>query len=268
MNLQSAIYVGRVRHRRREPARQFTFPLFMMYLDLAEIDRVLSMTRLWGVSRWCLARFRRDDYLGPPELSLDEAVRRRVEASLGWRPSGPVRVLTHLRYFGSIFNPVTFYYCFDDGGRIAAIVAEITNTPWRERHAYVLDARELPHGPAPRPMRWRFGKEFHVSPFLPLDVEYDWMFTAPGESLLVHMDVRRRLPELTRMFDATLSLERRAITPGRLRLLLVRFPLMTARVVLKIHVEALKLWLRRARVYPHPSSKPPGPATTTAGEVS
>lgn len=265
MTLHSAIYVGRVRHRRRAPARLFTFPLFMVYLDLSEIDRVLSMTALWGRSRLCPARFHRADYLGPSDVPLDEAVRRRVEAHLGRRPTGPVRMLTHLRYFGYVFNPVTFYYCFDDSERVSAIVAEITNTPWGERHAYVLDAQRLPRGPARRPMRWRFGKDFHVSPFLPLDLEYDWTLTAPAESLVVHMNVRDHRPVSQRVFGATLRLERRPITPGRLRAILVRYPLMTAQVILKIYAEALLLWLRGARVHPHPDAPPRRITHTTPG---
>lgn len=264
--MHSAIYVGSVRHRRRAPARAFRFPLFMVYLDLAELDRVLSTSRLWGRARLCPARFVREDYLGPPDLSLDEAVRRRVESAIGRRPTGPVRVLTHLRYFGYVFNPVTFYYCFDEADRIAAIVAEITNTPWGERHAYVLDSERLPPGAGARPLRWRFGKEFHVSPFLPLDLEYDWTFTTPGESLLVHMNVRDHRPSSPRIFDATLNLERREITASRLRLMLARYPFMTARVILRIHVEALRLWLRRARVYPHPGPARPAIPTSPAGD--
>lgn len=268
MSLHSAVYIGQVRHRRREPARHFSFPLFMMYIDLGEVERVLAMSRWWGTGRWCPARFRREDYLGPGEVPLDESVRQRVESALGWRPSGPIRMLTHFRYFGYIFNPVTFYYCFDGSGHIDTIVAEITNTPWGERHAYVLDSRRLPASADGRPMRWRFGKEFHISPFLPLDLEYDWTFVPPGESLLVHMNVRDRRPASPRVFDATLSLERRAITPARLRMLLVRYPFMTAQIILKIHVEAAKLWLRRAPVYTKPQSAPSSSQTTTTGDHS
>lgn len=266
MNLHSAIYQGHVRHRRRTPPRSFIFPLFMVYLDLSELEEVLSMTRFWGCSWLCPARFRREDFIGPHNVSLDEAVRARVEASLGRRPLGPVRVLTHLRYFGYIFNPVTFYYCFDTSEQITAIVSEITNTPWGERHAYVLDANQLSTTPPHRSMRWRFGKEFHVSPFLPLDLEYDWSFTAPAQSLLVHMNVRDRRPGAHRVFDATLRLDRQEITPARLRGLLVRYPLLTVQVIAKIHYEALKLWLARAPVYPHPApARPPTNISTHAG---
>jgi len=235
----------------------------MMYLDLAEVECVLSMCRLWGRSRWRPARFRREDYLGPPSLPLDEAVRRRVEESLGWRPTGPIRMLTHVRYFGYIFNPVTFYYCFDGSGRVSAIVAEITNTPWGERHTYVLDSQQPRPDPTVRPMRWRFAKDFHVSPFLPLDLQYDWTFTQPADSLLVHMNVRDSHEGVPRVFDATLRLKRREITPARLRNVLFQYPLLTAQIILKIHLEALRLWIRRAPVFPHPGAAAlPTPSTT------
>lgn len=262
MTLHSAIYQGHIRHRRRAPARAFTFPLFMMYLDLAEVDTVLSMSRLWGRSRLCPARFQREDYLGPNDIPLDEAVRRRVHEAIGRRPVGPVRMLTHLRYFGYVFNPVTFYYCFDETDRITAITAEITNTPWGERHTYVLDAERRHASVSSRPMRWRFGKEFHVSPFLPLGLEYDWTFTTPEEALLVHMNVRDHRNDSPKVFDATLTLDRQALTPSRLRWLLIRYPAMTAQVILKIHVEALGLWLRRATVFPHPGATPPASPVT------
>jgi DUF1365 family protein len=253
VTLQSAIYVGRVRHRRRAPGHAFTFPLFMVYLDLSELDKVFSMTRLWGRSRFCPARFRREDYLTHAGMGLDESVRACVEERLGSRPTGPIRMLTHLRYFGYIFNPVTFYYCFDEVGQTSAIVAEITNTPWGERHRYVLDpstARESASGS----LRWRFDKVFHVSPFFPMDMENDWTFTPPGQGLFVHMNLSKGG---THAFDATLVMQRREITPGLLRRLLVRFPLMTVQVIAKIHFEALKLWLKRAPVFPHPRTATP-----------
>ena len=264
MSLQSALYVGHVRHSRPSPAHAFTFPLFMVYLDLAELDTVFSLTRLWGRSWLCPARFRREDYLSIEGKGLDESVRVCVQQQLGFRPTGNIRMLTHLRYFGFIFNPVTFYYCFDEADRIVAIVAEITNTPWLERHVYALDASAASGGRADSHfLRWRFDKAFHVSPFLPMDMENDWGFTRPSEKLAVHMNLcdRRR----AKAFTATLLMERREMTTGRLLGMLVRYPFMTAQVVAKIHFEALKLWLKRAPVFSHPG---PGPVKSNSTPAS
>ncbi|MDX2132697.1 MAG: DUF1365 domain-containing protein [Planctomycetota bacterium] len=258
MSLRSAVYLGRVRHRRRTPAHEFEFPMFMVYLDLAEIDRVCSMTRLWGTSRFCPARFRRGDYLARGGLGLDASVRACVREATGHAPAGPIRMLTHLRYYGYLFNPVTFYYCFDEAERLAAVVAEITNTPWNERHAYVLDAAGAGASEDEAgARRWRFGKDFHVSPFMPMDLEYDWTFGVPGESLLVHMNLRGRATPGAPVFDATLRLERQELTPARMRGLLVRYPLLTARVIASIHFQALRLWLKRAPVFAHPGRRVP-----------
>lgn len=158
--MHSCLYDGWVRHRRFAPrAHAFRYRLFMAYLDLTELDRVFRGRWFWSTRRPALAWFRRADYLGDPSVPLDQAVRDCVERNTGVRPRGPIRLLTHLRYFGYVFNPVSFYYCFDTADtRVETIVAEITNTPWGERHAYVLSAR------GEQPLRFRFGKAFHVSP--------------------------------------------------------------------------------------------------------
>jgi len=222
----------------------------MLYLDLAEIDGVFTGRRFWSVGRRNLAEFRRSDYLGDPAVPLADAVRERVRAETGRAPDGPIRLLTHLRYFGHCFNPVSFYYCYAaDGVTLDCIVAEITNTPWKERHSYVLPvAAAHAHGHA---LAWSFRKAFHVSPFLPLQRDYAWRFTAPGEALHVHMDVMR---ETSREVDATLVLERRELDAANLARVLWRFPAMTLRVVAAIHWQALRLWLRRNPVYDHPQS--------------
>lgn len=250
MTLHSAAYVGVVKHRRRHPAHAFRFPLFMFYLDLAELDSVFSLTRLCGTGRLCPARFKRDDYLQHDSTDLDASVRAVVHDRLGWRPRGPIRMLTHLRYFGYIFNPVTFYYCFDANESLTALVAEITNTPWGERHVYALDATNARCMGGRGVYRWRFDKTFHVSPFLPMNLSYDWTFDAPGQSLFAHMNLNE--PNGGKAFDATLQMSRRALSPAVIRGLLLRFPLMTAQVIGKIHFEALRLWLKRSPVFAHP----------------
>jgi DUF1365 family protein len=247
--LASAVYTGWIRHRRHRPhPHAFRYRLYLMYLDLAELDRAFAGRRFWSIGRRNLAEFRRSDYLGDPQLPLDEAVRRRACEVLGRRPEGPIRLLTHLRTFGHCFNPVSFYYCFRaDGSTLDCVVAEITNTPWKERHSYVLAAEAAErHGSA---LAWGFDKAFHVSPFLPMQRDYRWRLQLPGEALRVNMQV---LDRGACDFDATLVLQRRTLDTASLARCLWRYPLMTLRVVLAIHWQAFLIWLARNPVYDHP----------------
>lgn len=248
--LHSAVYEGRVRHRRHLPAPHvFGYRIAQLYLDLDELERVFERRWLWSSRRPNLARFHRPDYLGPAGLPLAEAVRQRVDSQCGVRPQGPIRLLTHPRYFGYVFNPVSFYYCYAaDGQALDFVVADITNTPWRERHAYVLDARDARR--RGRALEWGFDKRFHVSPFMAMQRRYAWRFTAPGDELHVHMDV---LGAEGREFDASLRLHRRPCDGAALARLLWRYPLMTAQVVGAIHWQALRLWLKRIPVHDHPN---------------
>jgi uncharacterized protein len=245
----SCAYEGHVRHRRYGTVEhELAYPVFMVYLDLAELDTVFARMPLWSTSRPALARFRRDDHLGDPAEPLDESVRALVEQRTGARPDGPIRLLTNLRYLGHCFNPVSFYYCFAaDGRRLEAVVAEVTNTPWGERHAYVMQAD--PDRPAGGVFKGRMAKEFHVSPFMGMDHTYDWRLTDPAAKLIVHIDSER---DGARAFDATLSLDRRPIASR----LLLRHPAMTLRVVAQIYVHALRLRLKHARYFPNPSGAP------------
>ncbi|HET6448996.1 MAG TPA: DUF1365 domain-containing protein, partial [Conexibacter sp.] len=174
---ESAIYEGVVAHRRRTPVvHAFQMRLFLMYLDLAELPDALH-----GLPR-ALVRFRRADYLGDPAQPLDEAVRDLVEQRLGFRPAGPVRMLAHLRYLGHCFNPVVFYFCFGpDGEHVEAVVAEVTSTPWGERHAYAAAGE----GNAEHVLESRHAKAMHVSPFMPMQMTYRWRIATPGERLTV-----------------------------------------------------------------------------------
>jgi DUF1365 family protein len=246
--MKSAIYEGLIRHRRMKPrSNEFEYRMFMMFLDLDERPQVFQKNPLWSLERFNLACFRRSDYMGPADLPLDEAVRRKVFERTGVRPEGPIRMLTHLRYFGHCFNPATFYYCYDPSGtRVEAIAAEINNTPWKERHTYVL--REGENEGAWK--RFRFGKEFHVSPFMGMDIDYDWNFRDPDERIGVHMT---NFENGEKLFDATLNLERVPITGWSLTRVLLRFPAMTVKVVAAIHWQALKLWWKRTPFHPHPA---------------
>jgi DUF1365 family protein len=250
VSTQSCIYEGHVRHHRFQPVvNQFRYRVFLMYLDLGEVPTLFQGRRFWSSDRVNLAYFRRRDHLGDPRVPLDRAVRDLVEEKTGKRPQGAIRLLTHLRYFGYCFNPASFYYCYDpSGGRVETIVVQIHNTPWGEEYCYVLDEAKNEHS-SPIFKRFQFPKAFHVSPFMPMDIWYDWRLKEPGKTLSAHFT---SFYEGKRIFDATLTLSRREITPHNLTRVLLAYPPMTLKVITMIHWQALRLWLKGARFYVHP----------------
>jgi DUF1365 family protein len=224
----------------------------MMYLDLAELPQLFAGHWLWSIERRNLAYFRRRDHLGDAGQSLDECVRQRVEEETGGRPQGPIRLLTHLSYFGYRFNPVSFYYCFDRSDQqVETIVAEINNMPWGEQHTYVLDEQrnQVEDGASERKKRYGLRKAFHVSPFMGMEQDYAWRFLCPGSRLVVHME---NFEKGERIFDATLAMRRTEISAGALARVLAQYPLLTARVTAAIHWQALRLWFKRCPFYSHP----------------
>lgn len=254
--IESAVYEGWVRHRRFEPVEHaFRYPLFLMYLDLAELPEVLDPYPFFSARRRALARFRRADFMGDPARPLDECAREAVADTTGERPDGPVRLLAGLRYFGHSFNPVSFYYCFDAAGeRVDAVVADVQNIPWGERHPYVL-ARGERRGTV---LGDELEKTFHVSPLMGMDQTYAFRATEPGDRLVAHIESRPQDGN-GRTFDATLSLQRRELSRGTLARLLARYPAMSLQVVAKIYAQSLRLKLKGARYHPHPEgSKPRG----------
>jgi len=246
--MKSCIYKGQVRHRRFSPQEHhFSYKLFLMYVDLKELPGLFDGFWLWSAARFNLAWFDRRDHVGDTRESLDKVIRDKVEASTGNRPNGPIRLLTHFRYFGLCFNPVSFYYCFDQAdNQVQTIVCEVNNTPWGERHLYILD--EAANQGAAGHKRYSRSKAFHVSPFMPMDIEYDWRFSPPAQQLNVHMV---NYHEGSKLFDATLRLEKQPINGLNLAGVLVMYPLITVKVVVGIYFEALRLWLKKVPVYSH-----------------
>jgi DUF1365 family protein len=262
--MHSCLYEGTVVHHRLSPVEhQFRYTLQYAYVDLDELD-LLRQRGLLGRSRWSAGALRREDHF-EAERPLAECVRSLVGDQTGEAPGGPIRLLTLLRWFGMYFSPLNLYYCFtgeQPDAPVAAVVAEVSNTPWRERHHYVLNVPPSPEHEASnfRPtLPFQFDKQFHVSPFLDMEQSYRLRISPPTGRLTAEIGIERRGQ---RLLNVSMNLHRRPLTRGEMLRSAVRYPATPLRVLSQIYLQAWRLWRKRCPLYPHPAKR--SPATTPA----
>lgn len=247
---ESAIYKGFVRHRRFSPRyHEFRYPLFMTFIKLSELDQLTSKLWFFGTHVWHWVRFRRADYVGNPTISLQDSVKQKISESSGIVISelnGEVFFYGHLRFLGFYFSPLNFYF-LEHEGSLRYMLAEVSNTPWDERHYYVIDLdKPLPHK-----------KQFHVSPFNPMEQRYSWHIRAPSRETsksMVHLEVAAH-GQSTKLFDATMVLKRKQLNQINFLRVLVLTPMQTLSMVIRIYWQALKLYLKGVPFHAHPEKQ-------------
>ena len=241
-----AVYQGTIAHTRfSSKSHKFTYKTNMLYLDLDELQGAFVGKFFWGYNKRNLASFYRSDFYGDKRKTIKKSIQSLLLNKINLHHKGKVFLLTTIRYFGFAFNPVSFYYCFDESLNIQAIVSHITNTPWNEKHVYVHDCRNKPS----MSKKFEFDKDFHVSPFMPMNINYSWVFSPPKDFLYVSMDSYNNDKLI---FNATLKMTKRAWGNFTLnKILFLSLPMSIKSTVL-IYFNALILFIKRAKFFPHP----------------
>lgn len=236
---QSAIYKGEVFHRRFVPKNHtFSYKVFLMWLNLDEIELLNTSVKGFSSESWAPIRFKRQDYYGDPSKPLKQCILEKMTELAGQEMQGDIYLLSQMRTFGFYFSPVNFYYLQQHDGTFSHLLAEVSNTPWNERHYYLVDLAKQEDSE----------KQFHVSPFNPMDMQYKWAISQPQDILQLSLSCHKE----SKHFVASLNLSKIEMNSKNLFNVVVSIPNMAIKTVFGIYWQALKLFLKGVPVYPHP----------------
>ncbi|MFQ3338719.1 MAG: DUF1365 family protein [Colwellia sp.] len=253
----SHIYLGNVIHRRFSPKKHsFDYRLFMLALDLSDVEKSEGSLGVFGFSWYRPLRFVAKDYLkenlkeksknnlASDPSSLTGRIRDKVQVLAGHADIKRIVMLVQVRCFGIYFSPANFYFCYDHNDQCTQMLAEVSNTPWNERHYYLIDLLNEQLDKTSKKM-------FQVSPFMDLAMTYYWQVTPPcsnNDKLLVKIEnkvIDEQNGKMNKLFDASLVMKRKPFTKTSLLRIWCQLPVMTVKVVLSIYWQALKLFVKR-----------------------
>ncbi len=248
--LNSGFYEGTIRHHRYVPRpHQFDYSMYWTLLDLDRLEETFAKNRFWSINQWNLISFREKDFHKTGQYNNKISVIETIKEKYGEDFSGKVYLLSHLRYLGFNFNSVSFYFCIEND-ELKYIVSEITNTPWGERHPYVLKCK-------PEDTNnhlFEFKKAFHISPFIEMQMDYRWNFIFSDDSLRIHMVVLKENSN-QKIFDATFTADFIPFTQSNMTSKVFKRPFQPLKMVAGIYWQALKLWLKKVPFIEHPKFK-------------
>ena len=256
------LFKGTVTHTRTSPiAHQFQYSFFQIWLDVERPELIDNISPFWSSKKHNLVRFNRHHYLPNNDnktQSLHQSICKKIQQQTNKHFQGKAYLLANLSYWGYCYNPVSFYFCYNPNGKLEFILSEIHNTPWGERFTYVHDISSSVNktssqreNKANDKLQFKFDKQFHVSPFMPMDLQYDWQFQTAKNKILISMNLHQKEQSI---FNATLNLQGEELSSYQANKLPFNYPFMCFKVLFSIYWNALRLWFKGVTFFDHPKS--------------